>query len=140
DLNSTIIFDLDQWSSKSGNTGPYMLYAYTRTRSILRELGGYDKKLCDWSLLSHESEVTVITHLAEYHNVLRSVADTCNPLYLCVYVYELAKRFSRMYQACSVLHAETKSLQATRAGLVEASGLVIQHALSLLGIKTIERM
>ena len=142
DNNSLVVFDMDAWTSKTGNTGPYMMYAYARTRSILRELGieKLDLSAAQWDLLTDETEVDVLRLINEYHSVVQSACERYSPHMLCAYVYDLAKRFSRMYQQCSVLHAETPELKLARAGLVCASGLVIQHGLALLGIETVERM
>lgn len=138
--NSQIVFDLDEWSAQTGNTGPYLMYAYARTRSILRQVGEVDTELADWSLLTHATEADVLGWLAEYHRTVGRAADAVLPQILCGYLYELARKFSRMYKECSVLHAETEALRATRLALIDATGLVIQHGLSLLGIRTIERM
>ncbi len=142
DNQSMIVFDLDAWTARTGNTGPYMMYAYARTRSILREIGenARDWTKVDWSLLSHETEAEVLRHLNEYHSTVALATERHSPHTLCAYVYELAKLFSRMYKQCSVLHAESEELKTARAGLVNATGLVIQHGLSLLGIQTVERM
>jgi arginyl-tRNA synthetase len=142
DNNSLVIFDLDAWTAKTGNTGPYMMYAYARTRSILREVGIDENKFttAKWDLLTHETEVDVLRLINEYHSVVESACERYSPHLVCAFVYDLAKRFSRMYQNCSVLHAETPELKVARAALVDASGRVIQHALSLLGIETVERM
>jgi arginyl-tRNA synthetase len=142
DNNSLVVFDMEAWTSKTGNTGPYMMYAYARTRSILRELGiqNLDVSSAQWDLLTDETEIDVLRLINEYHTVVQSACDRYSPHIVCAYVYDLAKRFSRMYQQCSVLRAETPELQLARAGLVSATGLVIQHGLSLLGIETVERM
>jgi len=141
DNNSLIVFDLEAWTSRSGNTGPYMMYAYARTRSILRELNQSESNLkVNGSLLQHETEIEVLRHLNEYHSTLEHAIERYSPHLVCIYVYELAKRFSRMYQQCSVLQAETPALRTSRAALVAASGNVIRHALGVLGIDTVERM
>ena len=142
DNNSLVVFDMEAWTSKTGNTGPYMMYAYARTRSILRELGieKLDLDNVQWDLLSDETEIDVLRLINEYHTVLESACERYSPHMVCAYVYDLAKRFSRMYQNCSVLRAETPEIQRARAGLVCATGLVIQHGLSMLGIETVERM
>ena len=108
----------------------------------LRELGEIqtDWHTVQWEILTHETELDVLRYLNEYHQTIEFACSRYSPHVVCAYAYELAKRFSRMYQNCSVLHAETAELQRARAGLVQASGLVIQHALSLLGIQTVERM
>lgn len=138
--NSEIVFDLEEWSARTGNTGPYLLYAYARTRSILREVGDVDASLVDWSLLTHETEADVLGFLADYQRYVARAAAELLPQILCAYTYDLAKKFSRMYKQCSVMHAESDALRATRLQLIDATGRVIQHALSLLGIRTIERM
>jgi arginyl-tRNA synthetase len=142
DNNSLVVFDMEAWTSKTGNTGPYMMYAYARTRSILRELGieKLDLDNVQWDLLSDETEIDVLRLINEYHTVLESACERYSPHMVCAYVYDLAKRFSRMYQNCSVLRAETPELQRARVALVCATGLVIQHGLSMLGIETVERM
>ncbi|QDV05786.1 Arginine--tRNA ligase [Planctomycetes bacterium Poly30] len=138
--SSKIIFDLDEWSARSGNTGPYMMYAYARTRSILRQVGEVDSGSVDWALLDHELESDLIGFLADYPRNLERAAEQLLPQIVCTYAYELSKKFSRWYKECSVMHAETEALKATRLQLVDATGRVIQHALSLLGVATIERM
>lgn len=142
DNNSQVVFDMDAWTSRTGNTGPYLMYAYARTRSILRELGESNDAFASaqWELLTHETELDVLRYLNEYHETLRFACERYSPHIVCAYAYELSKRFSRMYQNCSVLHAETPQLKRARTGLVQATGLVIKHALSLLGIETLERM
>merc|ERR1711977_255084 len=38
DMGSQIVFDLEAWAHPAGNSGPYLLYAYARTNSILAKL------------------------------------------------------------------------------------------------------
>ena len=144
DNNKNIIFDMNEWTARSGNTGPYMMYAYTRTRSILRELqsriGNIDYSKADWNLLSHNTEQEVIGKLQEFPNVVARAAEFYSPQQLCIYLYDLSKDFSRMYDQCSVVHAESESLKISRAALVDACGIVIEAGLNLLGIKTVEKM
>ncbi len=141
DNNSQVIFDLDEWTAKSGNTGPYLMYAYARISSILREAGpSAPLEATNWGLLTHETETELMRHLQSYHDVVQRAADTYSPHLVCTFVYTLAKRFHAMYHECSVLHAETPELRAARIALMTAAGKVIQHGLGLLGIRTVERM
>ncbi len=138
--NSEIVFDLDEWTSRSGNTGPYLLYAYARIASMLREGGGAPSLAHHLELLVHATETSVLLHLNAYHTTVQQAAEKYAPSILCAYLYELCKRFSRMYQQCSVLNAENPELRAARLSLVASVAKVIQHGLGLLGIRTIERM
>uniref|UniRef100_A0A0G4HLF1 arginine--tRNA ligase n=1 Tax=Chromera velia CCMP2878 TaxID=1169474 RepID=A0A0G4HLF1_9ALVE len=140
---SKIVFNLDAWTSKSGDTGPYMLCTYARIRSMLRELSvESSSEPIDWSLLKHETETDILAWLSDYPRAVERAAEQLLPQVLCVYVYELSRKFNRWYnlKECSVLHAESAALKAARLQLVDASGRVLKHALSLLGIETIDRM
>lgn len=137
--NSQVVFDLEEWSGRTGNTGPYLLYAYARIASILREVPKPAIDI-DYSLLRHETEEDLIRGLSGFDEVIIKACESYSPHLLCTYVYDLTKRFSRMYKECSILHAENQSLQASRRALVEATGIVIKQCLSLLGIPVVQRM
>jgi len=140
DNNSVIVFDLDEWASRSGNTGPYMLYAYARMRSIIRDAGEHELLGSDWSLLVADPEVDLIRHLGEFHQTVERAAANLAPSVICSYVYELARCFNRMYKDCPVLKAESEELKLARLALVESTSRVLKQGLALLGVGTIERM
>jgi arginyl-tRNA synthetase len=144
DNNKNIVFDLKEWAARTGNTGPYLMYAYARTRSILREVeikfGVLDTTKADWSLLKNETEEKVLNKMQQFHSIVAKASERYEPQGLCIYLYELSKDFSRMYDQCSVLHADTDALRTSRALLVDACGRIIKTGLGLLGIKTLERM
>jgi len=140
DQRKNIVFDLEEWTDLQGNTGPYLMMAYTRTRSILREIGGYDLEQADWSLLSHEREADLVRTLSSFPKVAEEAARGYQPQLVCIYLYALCKEFSRFYHDCSVKRADGEGLRAARAALVDAAGRVIGKGLELLGIRTAERM
>lgn len=141
DNNSQIVFDIEEWTSRSGNTGPYLLYQSARIQSILREASvEIDPASIDYSLLSHEAEYELLKHIQGYHDAIEKVATGFSPHHISNYLYELTKRFSRMYQHCSVLHAGTPALSNARLALLAAAGTIIDHGLSLLGISVVKRM
>ena len=140
DNNKNIIFDLDEWTNPSGNTGPYLMYAYVRTRSILREIDGYALDAADWSRLDHVSERTLVRSLGRFPTVVEQAATQYEPQLLCIYLYDLSKDFSRFFRECSVKHAEDDALRAARAALTDAVGRVLAQGLGLLGIPVVERM
>jgi len=135
-----IVFDLEEWTSRSGNTGPYLLYAYARTRSILREVGEFSSQDADWALLTHETEAALLNQMSKLPEIASRACRDFRPNLICHYLYQLCKDFSRMYDKCSVVRAETQSLKVTRACLVDAFGKLLQKGLALLGIQTLERM
>lgn len=135
-----IVFDLDTWINNTGNTGSYLMYAYARTRSILRKLGDFDASLADWSLLTHESEKNLLNGMSKFHEVLARAAEEYKPNLVCTYLYSLTKDYSRFFADCPIKKAETEALQASRALLNDAFGRLLGQGLALLGIRTLDRI
>lgn len=141
-----IVFDLEEWTSKTGNTGPYLMYAYTRTRSVLDKVGrdelyhGDQVREIDYSLLDHELEHALLRHLADFPEAMERAASRYEPQQVCLYLFELCRQYSRMYNECSVRDAGDPELLRARLALGVAAGLVIQQGLSALGIPTLEKM
>ena len=144
DIVKDIVFVMEEWTAKSGITGPYMLYAYARIQSIIAKVKSqYPQRVeggVDMSLLSDELERGVLGLLHEYWNVVEGCTVKHNPSELCQYLFELSKGFSAWYEKCSILSAETVELREARLRFIEAIGAVIKSGLGLLGIRTLDRM
>jgi arginyl-tRNA synthetase len=134
-----IVFDIEEWTSLTGNTGPYLLYAYARTRSISRKVGQVDAAF-NGERLTHETERALLNELNAFHQVVDKAVDMHRPQGMCIYLYNLSRCFSKMFEHCSVAHAEDQELKATRLALVKATGTVLKTGLGLLGITTLEKM
>lgn len=140
DNTKTIIFDLDAWTAITGNTGPYLLYAYARTQSVLRKGQDVNRSKLDLSLLTTEDEKVLLTDLSQFKTVVTRCVEQNKPQTMCIYLYQLCKNFSRFFENCPVLKAESEALQATRLELTQATGAVLKQGLALLGIETLDRM
>lgn len=139
DPNKDIVFDLDKWTDVTGNTGPYLMYQYVRTRSILAG-NTADPDKADFSQLTHPLEKELVQRLSEFPKRMQEAAEALNPQGVCLYLFELARTFSRMYGECSVAYADSDGLKHARAMLVDATGQAIKRGLELLGIPVAERM
>lgn len=135
-----LVFDMDEWTSRTGNTGPYLMYAYARTRNILRKAGAIDLTQADWAALVHELEGGLLNQMQEFPKVVERARDEYRPQLICIYLYQLAKDFSRFYDNCPVLEADSEGLRVARLALVDAAGQVLRKGLSLLGIEALDRM
>lgn len=140
DNTRNIVFDMKEWTSPVGNTGPYLLYAFARTQSIQRKVGEVDAGLFDGSLLEHEDERELLNQLKNFQNVVAKCIEQNRPQGMCIYLYGLARAFSRMFENCPVAMADGEALKVTRLLLVKASGEVLKKGLSLLGISVLEKM
>lgn len=141
--DSDYIFDLDKMLAKQGDTATYMQYAYARVNGIFRK-GGIDRdelRTHQQSLnLAEPTEIALAMKINRYSEILESVAAEARPNYLTNYLYELADLFSTFYDVCPVLKAEDEAVRTSRLLLSDLSARVVQNGLSLLGIRTCERM
>ena len=138
DPNKEITFDPAVWTSFEGNTGPYLLYAYSRSQSIL-EKGGISKN-ADLNLLTSEEEKQLLLKLLGFNSIITKACLNYRPSTLANYLYELAKCFNRFYAGVAVLKAETEALRQARLALVESFGVALKQGLELLGIEALDKM
>jgi arginyl-tRNA synthetase len=136
--NMDYVFEWDKMLAFDGNTAPYLINAYVRTRSLLRKAGEPDPT--QPFSLSHEVELELARKVLSYGDVLHAVCQEYRPHLLCTYLYETAALFHRFFENCPVLRAETEDLKKSRLVLSKLSGDVLQSGLYHLGIQTVEEM
>ena len=136
---SDYVFDWDRMLALSGNTAPYLQYAYARIRSIFRRGGESADRAPADLLLEAPEELDLAKTLLQFGLVLETAADEYRPNLLCNYLYDLAGRFTRFYEACPVLKADPAH-RAARLALCELTARVLRQGLHSLGIETIEQM
>ena len=133
-------FNFELMLSFEGNTAPYLLYAYTRVASIFRKLGKGIDELDGHIELHAPQEIELAGKLAQFGEVLNSVADKGTPHVLCAYLYDVAGLFSSFYEHCPVLTAEEQTTRQSRLRLAALTGRTLKQGLQLLGLQTLERM
>jgi arginyl-tRNA synthetase len=139
---SNYIFSFDKMLALQGNTAPYMLYAYARIQGINRENQVNQQFITTSSpkiILEDETEVILAKALLELPEVLEQVERELQPNRLCEYLYELSRKFNKFYENCPVLKSN-EPLRSSRLGLCYLTANTLRLGLSLLGIKTLERM
>ena len=133
-------FNFELMLSFEGNTAPYLLYAYTRVASIFRKLGKDVSEIGGKITLVAEQEQALGAKLAQFNELLASVAEKGTPHLLCSYLYDLAGLFSSFYENCPILAAEDQATQQSRLRLAALTGRTLKQGLELLGLDTLERM
>jgi arginyl-tRNA synthetase len=140
---SDYVFDVDKMTSQDGNTATYMQYAYARNRSILRKAGVDPATLRQNPppvLLTKPQERALALQLLRFPEALTFAAADYRPNLISAYLWDLCNAYSTFFENCPVLKAETPELRNSRLLLCDLTARVIQKALDLLGIATIERM
>ena len=131
-------FSWDKMLSLQGNTAPYLINAFVRTRSIFRKLDG-EASLTDEIEITDPAERALAIKLAQLAEITHDVLSDFRPNLLASYLYELANCYHTFYEACPVLRSEG-NVRNTRLVLCDATSRVLETGLGLLGIKTTERM
>ncbi len=144
DANKDVVFNLDDWTSFEGCSGPYLLYSYARAQSILRKVSD-EYKLNDFTLFKAADIADDISF-----DLLRSINDLAYTIYnstehyrvssIAQTLYSMAKSFNRFYRELKILKAESDDLRQSRATLVYTFSKIFAEGLKLLGIEPLDRM
>lgn len=138
---SPIIFEWDKILTFEGNTAPYLQYSYARIQSILRKAESEGKNI-DYNKdikIEDKIERTLADHIAAFPMAVLKASETFKPNIIADYLFELSKKFNSFYNNCPILNQEDEILYS-RALIAKITGETIKDGLSLLGIKTLDRM
>lgn len=140
---SDYVFDWAKMMAMNGNTATYLQYAYARVRAIFRrgettpaEVLARDPEI----LLDHPAERALALLLLRYPEAVEAAAAEFKPNLLADHLYSVATAFSKFFEECPVLKAESPARRDSRLALCELVARVVRHGLDLLGIKTAERL
>src|SRR6185436_4512526 len=91
---SDYVFSWEKMLALTGNTAPYLLYAYARIRSIFRK-GEIDPATLSHSelALTTGEEIALAKQLLTFGFIIEQAVEDYRPNFVCDYLYELAGRF-----------------------------------------------
>ncbi len=134
------VFDVERFVSFEGKTGPYLLYAAVRIKSLLRKASKAGVEPGEIIPL-HQAEQRLVLTLDGFNRALASAEAKRMPHILCDHVYTLAQAFSKFYADCPVLADDVPNdLKSSRLALAALTLRQLELGLNLLGIETPERM
>jgi arginyl-tRNA synthetase len=136
--NKTLIFDWKEALNLEGDSGPYLQYAYVRTKGILRK-ARYKPNVAQ-AYKFNENERTLIKRLCGFPAVVVKCSKDLSPHPLVEYLLDAAAELNKFYTTSPVLNAERKEEKETRLAIVRATSNVLKTGLFLLGIEAVERM
>ncbi|GAB5458745.1 MAG: arginine--tRNA ligase [Henriciella sp.] len=134
------VFELDKFSSFEGKTGPYLLYAVVRLKSLLRRAGAAGHAPGKIKV-ENEAERKLVLALDGFALALRLAREKRMPHFVCEHVYGLAQAFSSFYAECPILKDDVdETVRTARLGLCEAVLAQLVTGLQILGITAPDRM
>ncbi|MGV9357216.1 arginine--tRNA ligase [Streptomyces misionensis] len=132
-------FDLDQMVSLNGDTSVYLQYAYARIQSILRKAGD-TRPAAHPELDLADAERALGLHADAFAETVAEAAKDFAPHKLTAYLYQLASLYTTFYDKCPVLKAETPAQVENRLFLCDVTARTLHQGMSLLGIRTPEKL
>lgn len=133
------VFSYERMLKFEGNTAAFLLYAFVRIQGIKRKVGLEIEEILKSNeiALEHPAEISLAIHLRQFGETLEGMSRELLPNRLCDYLYVLAEKFHAFFRDCRV---EGSPEEKSRLLLCEVTGRVLEKGLSILGLKTLDRM
>jgi len=137
---SDYIFDLDRFMAFEGKTGPYLLYASVRVKSVLAKAVEKNAGAPGAVMIDAPEERALALILLAFGEVVREAHQKRAPHLLCDHAFSLAQAFSKFYAACRIADEQDANKRAARLSLASLVGGQLESVLQLLGIDAPKRM
>ncbi|MBU0531938.1 arginine--tRNA ligase [Candidatus Micrarchaeota archaeon] len=132
-----ITFKWEEALSMEGDSGPYLQYAYVRTKGILRKT---KEKASISAITFNDDEKKLLKTMAQFSDIIARCSREHTSHHLAQYALDLSSDFSRFYTTSPVLSIDDEKIRKTRLSLTLATSIVLKNALNLLGIECPEQM
>lgn len=143
-LNTQMDLDLDL-AIRQTNENPvyYVQYAHARINSIFETALSrgieFVSKRYDFNSIDNEKAFELVSFLANYPETIKSAATSRSPHRMVNYIYQLATLFHSFYNSEQVIQADQLKTQE-RLALLKSCQIVLQDALSLIGVSAPNKM
>jgi arginyl-tRNA synthetase len=130
------VFDIEEVASVSGYTGLYPLYTVARINSVLAKINNIPP---GGDMLENE-EKDVVLLLAQYEDVCDKALTAYNPSVLTRYCFDLSTVFNNFYTKYRILDKNGNVINGARVELCKNTKKVLENALKILSIDTVQEM
>ena len=130
------IFDEDRMLATEGKTGPYLLYAMVRMKSILEKLGAPKD---DALTITNLVERKLLLNLYTFPENVQIAYDNRAPHVIADYLYKLCQDFNLFYHDCPIKDTDLAT-QTSRLNLVAYTLKVALICADMLGINVPNKM
>ncbi len=131
-----ITFNYDKVLNFDGETGPYVQYACTRCKGVIRRAGNSGSyTIADIA----PDEYALAVELARFPEIVKQAGEKREPSIITRYSVDLAQAYNKFYFNCRIL-GEEENVKNYRLALTEGALYTMTSALSLLGIGVPDKM
>ena len=135
--NKIVNFNLENATSFNGESGMYILYSIVRINSILKN---NDINLTNEIKFNNDIEKKIVKELSLFPEVIDSLLKFNEPAHLTKYIFNVAGLFSKLYEQVNITNESDIILKSSRIRLLQCVSKVLNNALKILGIETIEKL
>ncbi len=134
------IFDEDKLTSTEGKTGPYLLYAIVRMKSILEKMAvSADLTSMDTLVLTTPAERQLLLRLYAMPESVQTAYDNNAAHVICDYLFKLAQDFNLFYHDCPIKDAAA-DIRQSRIALTKYTLSIALQMADILGLKIPDKM
>lgn len=134
------IFDPDKMTSTEGKTGPYLLYAMVRMKSVLEKMNvSAELSAADKIVLTMPAERNLLLRLFALPEAVQTAYDNRAPHVIADYLYKLCQDFNLFYHDCPIKDA-APDVQKSRLALTKYTLHIGTMMADLLGLKVPDKM
>jgi arginyl-tRNA synthetase len=136
-----ILFDFDKSIKFDGDTGPYLMYVYSRCNSILKGAGRLadPQNVCLDPCMKNPETRALVSVFGKYRRALLDSSRNYSPSILTQYLFSLGQAFNSFYQNVRVLDAPEEQREILLL-IVKSTMLIMKDGLNNLGIDVVEKM
>ncbi len=136
---SDFVFNPKESISFEGETGPYVLYCFSRIESIILKSSEEITPNIQWDLLNEQIELDLIKQLNYFPEIVEKTAKKYSIHLIPQYLLTVCQLFNSFYSFCQVI-TDDKELERARLFLIKCVQNIIKIGLNILGIETLDRM
>jgi arginyl-tRNA synthetase len=139
DPGKPVMFTWDRVLNFETNSAPYVQYTHARACSILHKAAKNPENPC-YGNLKEQLEHDLVLALASFPDVFIECAEYLKPNMMADYSNALADKFNTFYNAYPVIKAESSELTDARLALTDGIRIVLDNALTLIGVVAPQKM
>ena len=122
-----------------GGSAVYLQYTVARINSIIKKLDN-PRTVLGKPVFEKESEFALARKMMFFPLIILEAQKHDSPHIIATYMEELAQLFNHFYNEVSIIGTEDAKLRSSRIALIKSVATVIKNGLSLLGVKTTEKI
>lgn len=136
-----VSFDWERMLDFEGGSAVYLQYTCARINSILKKSDVNETKIkSSKPIFEKDSEFALARKMMFFPMIILESQKNSSPHVVAVYLEELAQLFNHFYNEVSIIGTKDENLKLSRIALIKSVASVIKNGLSLLGVKTPEKI